>query len=360
MFESIKRIIHRELKLFFQLKKTERLWHIPVLASLCVGIPLLVGYYFDHLEYGILGCLGGLVILYMPPTSFRHRFSTTIFCGLGFILSFTIGIVCSFNGIFSSIMIGIFAFIINWTTNIFKLGPPGNFFFIMIAVMASCMPFDLQIIPIKVGIITLGVLFACTLAFIYSLYITKKHKTNLHEITTRRRNGTLITESFILGIFIMLTLLVGHLFKFSNPYWIPISALAIMQGITVTHVWQRSFYRMLGTYIGIGLTWIFLQYNLSPLTVCILILVLQFVIEMLVVRHYAFACVFITPLTIFLADIGSLFTVDTNQLISIRLTDIIIGSVIGGIGGWILHNQQLKAKADRQLRMAKVAILRKH
>ncbi len=43
-------LVKRELKLLFQLKKTERLWHIPVLASLCVGMPLLIGYYLGHLE----------------------------------------------------------------------------------------------------------------------------------------------------------------------------------------------------------------------------------------------------------------------------------------------------------------------
>ncbi|MFD2554165.1 hypothetical protein [Sphingobacterium tabacisoli] len=43
---------------------------------------------------------------------------------------------------------------------------------------------------------------------------------------------------------------------------------------------------------------------------CLLILMLQFIIEMLVVRHYALAVIFITPLTFFLAEIGSAFSVD--------------------------------------------------
>ncbi len=269
------------------------------------------------------------------------------------------GIAFSFNLILSSLILGLFAFAVNWTTNISNLGPPGNFFFIIIAAMASCMPFDLEAIPMKVGLLALGVLFACVLAVIYSLYMTMKYKDKLQSVIPKKRNTILFSESLIIGVFTGVPLLVAHLLEFNNPYWVPISALAIMQGISVKHVWQRSFHRMLGTFIGMGLTWLFLQFNLSPLSLCICILVLQFIIEMLVVRHYALACIFITPLTVFLADIGSLFTLDPNHLISIRLMDIIVGSLIGTLGGWILHNQQLKAKADRHIRIAKLVLLRK-
>jgi uncharacterized membrane protein YccC len=358
MADTLKSIIKRELKLLFQLKKTERLWHVPVLASLCVGLPLLAGYLLGHLEYGIVSCLGGLVILYLPPTNFRHRRSTMLFSSLGFILSYSLGLMFSFNPILSSLMMAVFAFFVNWVTNIFKLGPPGNFFFIMIAAMASCQPFNLEAIPVKAGLLALGVLFACALALLYSLYMTAKYKDKLQAVIPRKKNTIIISESITIGAFTGISLFVPHLLNFHNPYWVPISSLAIMQGVSTTHVWQRSFHRMLGTVVGLGLTWLLLQFDMQPLSVCISILMLQFIIEMLIVRHYALACIFITPLTIFLADIGSLFTVDSDLLISARFTDIAVGSLIGGIGGWLLHHQQLKAKADRHMRIAKVLVRR--
>jgi hypothetical protein len=229
----------------------------------------------------------------------------------------------------------------------------------MIAAMASCQPFVPDAIPIKAGLLTLGVLFACTLALLYSLYMTAKYKDRLQAVIPGKKNTMIISESVTIGAFIGVSLLVPQLLDFHNPYWVPISSLAIMQGVSLSHVWQRSFHRMLGTVLGLGLTWFFLQFNLEPLSVCISILLLQFIIEMLIVRHYALACIFITPLTIFLADIGSVFTVDSNLLISARLTDIIVGSLIGGVGGWLLHHQQLKAKADRHMRIAKVLVLRR-
>lgn len=359
MSNGLKQIVKREIKLLFQLKQTERLWHIPVLASLCTGLPLLIGYSIDRLDYGILACLGGLLILYLPSTKLENRMVTLLLCAFGFILSFTIGIVFSFNPYFSAIVLGLFAFGVNWVTNYFKLRPPGSFFFIMLASMAICMPFDLISIPTKIGLIALGTIFTCVFALFYSLYITKKYSNKLPAQFPVKRKYINLTESVIIGVFIGISLLVGRFLELENPYWVPISCAAIMQGVSVSHVWQRSFHRIAGTAIGVGLVWFLLQFNLSALSICMAILILQFIIEMLIVRHYALAVIFITPLTFFLAELGGGIGADHNQLISARLIDIVIGSLIGVMGGWILHNQQVHLKAERQIRKTRIAILRK-
>lgn len=355
MWSDIKARIGTEIKLLFQLRKTERLWHIPVLASLCTGLPLLLGYFIGRLDYGILACLGGLVILYLPDTKLEHRMVTLLLCAFGFILSFTVGIVFSFNPYAAALTLGVFAFAVNWITNYFKLQPPGNFFFIMIASMASCMPFDVLAIPTKIGLLALGTILACVFALLYSLYITRKFPDNVAPEKKRKRYYTNITESVTIGVFVGFSLFVGHIFSFDNPYWLPISCLAIMQGVTVVHVWQRSFHRILGTFIGMGATWLLLQLELTPLQICFCILILQFIIEMLVVRHYALAMIFITPMTVFLADIGRGLTANPDQLIAARILDIIVGSTIGILGGWILHNQQLHHKAGRQVRKVRIS-----
>jgi len=45
---------------------------------------------------------------------------------------------------------------------------------------------------------------------------------------------------------------------------------------------------------------------------------MQFIIEMLVVRHYGLAVTFITPLTILLAEAGTAFNADPNILMPAR------------------------------------------
>lgn len=359
MLAQVKDILQREAKLFFQLKKSERLWHIPVLASVCTGLPLLIGYYLGRLDYGTLACLGGLVMLYMPSTTLENRMLTLLVCAFGFIMSFTVGIAFSFNHYLSAAVLGVYAFGVNWLTNYFRLSPPGNFFFIMIASMASCMPFDLPAIPTKVGLLALGTMGGVIFAMLYSLYIVQQHPDKMRDPGLRKRHYTNSTESLIMGVFIAISLLAGHISGLDNPYWIPISCLAIMQGLNVVQVGQRSFHRIVGTFIGMGFSWLLLQLNLSTLQVCISIIVLQFIIEILVVRHYALAVIFITPMTVFLVELSRGAGIDPNRVIASRFLDIFIGSLIGVVGGWLLHNQKLHQKAERQLRKTRVAILRK-
>jgi uncharacterized membrane protein YccC len=93
--------------------------------------------------------------------------------------------------------------------------------------------------------------------------------------------------------------------------------------------------------------------------ICVSIIILQVIIEFLVVRNYTVAAIFITVLTIFLAESGSDLSVSPTGLIATRFIDILIGSVIGALGGWILYNERVHWIATRQIRKTKIAISRK-
>ncbi|GEO06328.1 hypothetical protein AAE02nite_39920 [Adhaeribacter aerolatus] len=97
----------------------------------------------------------------------------------------------------------------------------------------------------------------------------------------------------------------------------------------------------------------------SLLAICISIILLQSVVELLVVRNYGIAVVFITILTIFLAESGETLTNSPNDLIFTRFLDILTGSVIGAVGGWILYNEKLHFITTRQLRKTRMVILRR-
>ena len=360
MRDTSKGLFANELKFYlFELKKTERLWHIPVLASLCVGLPLLIGYFFDRLDYGILASTGGLVILYLPSTTIANRMITLLACSFGFIFSYAVGISFSFNPIVSAVVLGLYALFVHWIAKYLAMKPPGNFFFIMLVCVASASPFNLASIPTRIGLIAMGTMFSCVLAFFYSLLMIKRNAPTSELIYVKKSIYANLVESAITGMFMGGSFLIGHLLELDNPYWVPISCLAVMQGISTRHIWQRSLHRIIGTFIGLGLTWLLIYQNLTALGICVSILVLQFIIEMLVVRHYGLAVIFITPMTIFLAEAGSAMTADPNVLVSARFLDIVLGSVIGAIGGWVLHHQPLRHKAVRQLRKTRIAILRR-
>jgi len=48
-----------------------------------------------------------------------------------------------------------------------------------------------------------------------------------------------------------LGLMIGHWLEMKSAYWIPVSALAILQGKDLFHAWQRNLHRIIGTLIGV-------------------------------------------------------------------------------------------------------------
>lgn len=62
-----------------------------------------------------------------------------------------------------------------------------------------------------------------------------------------------IGESAIFASFVGGSLMIATILKLENPYWVPVSCAAIMQGVNRRHIWERGIHRVTGTFIGAGL-----------------------------------------------------------------------------------------------------------
>lgn len=337
------------LKDIFVIKKSDRPWHLPIVAGVCIGIPLLAGYFTGHIIEGKLASLAGLVILYIQSFNLAKRMITLMACSFGIICSFALGSVFSYNPFIAPVALGFFAFMVHLALYYLRLSkPPGNFFFIMIASVAICMPFNAETIFRNTGLVSIGAMTACFIGFVYSL-LTLKPGQQTPQFTapekTRRAN---LIEAVTFGVFIGLSLFLGQIFKLENPYWIPTSCAAVMQGASTTHVLSKSLQRIVGTFIGLLTTWALLSFKPALLAICISIIILQIIIEFLVVRNYGLAAIFITALTIFMAESSASLASNPGQLFLARFIDILIGSSLGAIGGWVLHNEHIHYYASDQ------------
>lgn len=341
----------------FKFNKTDRAWHLPVVAGLCVAIPLLLGLLYGDIGAGKLASIGALVILYMQSNKLVNRIMILMVCGFGLIFSFTIGIVFSFNTWLTPVILALFIFGLHYSLNRLELTrPPGNFFFIMAASVAISRPHPYSQIAGSIGSFSIGVMIACTMGLFYSMLVLRAQSENPDTIVVQKSSYVTLTESMIFGIVGGLSLLVAILLKLENPYWVPTSCIAVMQGVDAKHIWTRAAQRVLGTFIGLGLTWVILQMNINALGICMSILVLQTVVEFLVVRNYGIAAVFITMLTIFLAEPNMSLIGDPAHLMTARFFNILIGSVIGAAGGWILYHERVHFFTKKQLLKTKVII----
>jgi uncharacterized membrane protein YccC len=167
--------IKNEVRALFRLNETDKLWHMALPASLCMAIPLLAGLYSGHLQYSILSCTGGLVILYLSTVSIPKRMYVMIACSLGFIVSFAVGLSFSFGIIPKIIALTVFTFAAHWICLYAGMKSPGSIFFIMLASIASFITYNQSLIVPKLAFLGMGTALACVIALLYSLYAIRNN-----------------------------------------------------------------------------------------------------------------------------------------------------------------------------------------
>lgn len=337
------------IKALLALNDHRRPWPGLTLAALVVGSPMLIGAWLGQLAPAIIASMGGLVALYLPQTTFTHRMVTLGLSSFGFVLCFTIGMLSSFNPYFSAATLALTVFLVTLNCRWFSLPPPGSFFFILVACLSRVLPFDLSLIAERTGLLVFGCMGACAMGLLYSLFQlrnTPAAPMQPSPVADKRVEG-LILEALTIALFVAGSYLLALLIALENPYWVPISCAAIMQGATYRDVWHRNIHRITGTAIGMVLAWGLFSLHPSPWLLALWVMALVFIIEVLVTRNYGLAVIFITPLTVIFAEAATA-SGQIDHLLWARLLDITLGSCIGYLGGSLIHHPRLfKAMEDR-------------
>jgi uncharacterized membrane protein YccC len=199
------------------------------------------------------------------------------------------------------------------------------------------------------GLVFLGALGACLVAMAYSVHAVRVSA--IKPVAPPLADfDVVVTDSVLIGVFVGLSLLAALALQLQRPYWVVVSCLAVIQGASLRAVWNKQLQRMLGTGIGLMVAWGLLLMPLNAWSIALTMMALTFVIEMTVVRHYGFAVVFITPLTLLLAEAATLAGGSPAALIEARFMDTLLGCVLGLAGGACLHHARFRAALGSVLR----------
>ncbi len=232
----------------------------------------------------------------------------------------------------------------------YRIGPPGGVFFLMPAAIGMFTPGTLADLPYKVGLFAMGCMFAWLVAFFYSLYILRRQPAVPLVPTPRPDFDFVYLDSIVIGIGVGLSLALALLLQMDKPYWVPVSCLVVLQGASLRAAWNKQVQRIVGTALGLFVAWGLLSVTTDPWAVALTILVLTFVIETAVVRHYALAAVFITPLTILLAEAPDLQHGNIGALMEARFLDTLLGAAFGFFVAVALHNPGFRGHTGNLLR----------
>lgn len=342
--------MREELRQLTIIQASDRAWQMPVAAAFASGLPLLIGACFDRLGDGLVASLGGLVFLHLPGTPLYHRMVWLMACAFGMIACYALGGMSHFLPLAMMPALTFTAILVMMVCRFYGMGPPGGLFFIMAAAIGAYSPGELAQLPQKVGLFALGTLLACLIGFFYSVYILRRHAPKPVTPLPQPTFDFVVFDAVVIGVFVGVSLALAQLLQLQKPYWVPVSCLAVIQGASLRAVWTRQLHRVVGTGVGMLLSWLLLLLPLDRWSISLTMMALTFVIESIVVRHYALAAVFITPLTILLADAAMLGHGSPGMLIGARFVDTVLGCFMGLIGGVCLHSPRFRAVAGRGIR----------
>jgi hypothetical protein len=335
---------------------TDRHWSMPIAAALASGLPLLAGAWFGHIGFGLISSLGGMVFLYLLETPLQHRMLWLMACASAMLACYTLGVASQFVAPLRFPLLTVLAVLTMLTVRLYAVGPPGGLFFVLSAAIGSYTPVQAEQFPYVIGLFALGTMVACAVAFVYSVYTLRRRPAKPASPLPLPDFDFVVYDSVVIGLAVGLSLALAQLFQMPRPYWVPISCLAVIQGASLRAVWTKQLHRIFGTATGVGLAWALLGLPLGPWGIASAVIVLTIIVETIVVRNYGFAAIFITPLTILLADAANMASVPAGALLQARLVDTVLGAFVGLIGGLFLHHEALRRRLSPSLRRILVGV----
>lgn len=349
LLTRMKLLINGELEHLLNVKRSQRPWHVPIIAAIAISFPVFVGAYFDALSSGLKASLGAMVILNLPLVGkLPYRLVTLMAWGFAMSLCFAFGLIAQQVPVLRLPVFMLIAFGVIIFGRYYRQPPPAGLFIMMAGAIALFIPVPLADIMSATGLVMLGSGVALIVGLFYSLFLLATRPIKPTPIYSYEPDT--ITESIIVAAFVSLALLIALLLDMHNPYWAAVSCFLIIQGIHLRTMWIKQFHRLLGTLVGVGLASWMLSWDLSIWGIALAILAMMLCIESLIDRHYGLAVIFITPLTIFIAEYGSGLPLTSNayqEITHIRLLDTLLGCLVGLSGGVVIHSTNLRVPLRR-------------
>lgn len=158
------------------------------------------------------------------------------------------------------------------------------------------------------------------------------------------KNSIVFITSLRFGFMTIIAAIIAFELELVRSYWVPLSCVAVMSGATIVATHHRAIQRGIGTVSGIIIASLILAMEPSGYIIALLILILTFITELFIVKNYGLAALFFTPNALLMAESTSVGNVSFSYFASARILDVIIGSVIGLIGVWLIGRKSASSR----------------
>lgn len=157
------------------------------------------------------------------------------------------------------------------------------------------------------------------------------------------KESIVFTNALRYGLVLSLSTLIAFYFGFERDYWIPISCACVMSAPTILATFNKAIQRMVGTIIGFLLLEVILLFKPSVLVMIILSILLTGIKQLAIVRNYTGGAIFITARALLWVEVSSGMN-NISHLANVRICNVIIGSLIGLIGTYIIGRKSASSR----------------
>ncbi|MFI7005013.1 FUSC family protein [Streptomyces sp. NPDC050145] len=147
---------------------------------------------------------------------------------------------------------------------------------------------------------------------------------------------------------------VAALLGLEHGYWAAISAAAVLHSVNVRTTAQRAVQRTLGTGVGLLLALAVLGLHLAPVTLTLVVVVLEFLLEYVAARNYALAVVFLTPIALLLTELA--VPAPAGELVLDRVLGSVVGIGVGLLCALLIVHDRAAVRVERALAECRSAV----
>ncbi len=312
-------------------------WPIAVGAGLAIGVPIAILTLLGQPQLGLIASTGGFTALYLSNRSRRERAVLLPIIALGLVVAAAIGAAVAWSVVLSLVTLFVLTVAGSIVLLGFGAGPPGGLFFMLVAGASIRLvaPPKLDGVGLSgglvIGLVAIGAAIAY-LIVIAPLLIPAVRRRDLDAHRNRQRlrfdlSGDIRVIIIRLAVASAIAVAVSSPLGVHRTYWVLLTVIAILQnGRRLRLTALRGIHRVVGTIVGLGLFALVLLWGPKGLLLALLLAALQFIVELVVIRNYGLALIFITPLALTIASQGD--PGDVGTVVATRVVDTLLGAAI--------------------------------
>ncbi len=329
--------VRSELHDLFTFRPSPVRWPVALQAAFAMGLPVTVFTLVGQPQLGLLASTGGFTALYLANRSRRFRARILPLFAVGLVAASALGVASSGSVVVSLVVLFAVTAVSGVLTLGFGVGPPGPLFFMLVTGVSVRLaaPVALDGVGIDGGLVVGMTAVGCVTAYLVVLAplifaSVRARDRELHS--TNEPMAFSITEDtrvilFRLTLASAIAVILAAPLGVHRTYWVLLTVIAILQNgrrLRLTAV--RAIHRVAGTFVGLGLFAAIMFLRPAGLWIALILAGLQFIVELVVIRNYGLALVFITPLALTIAAQGD--PGDIGTIVVTRVVDTCLGGAI--------------------------------